>query len=235
MPVATASGQTALLRLEQIQLEIAELLNRGALFPRERAAAAQSIVTLNKEAQVIAANPHSYQPPEPWQIDDEQDRQSAVTTVVNAVFATAPVDDILTDALIELWIHSLDQTAAQQNARQYERQSRLMRSDADIARRLKPKSCPYRLPPPPDDPTAFLGQIRELIIRTRTDIAGDRKKPTEPWRRAANHALDQLDATADWMLYHTMPTNGADSPFATEQCLDMARQFNQILYAAKTR
>ena len=235
MPVATASGQTALLRLEQIQLEIADLLNKGTLFPREREAAAHAIVTLNQEAEAIAANPYAYQPPEPWQIDDEQNRQSAITAVVNGVFATAPSDDALTDALIDLWIHSLEQTAAKQNQRQYERQSRLMREDADIARRLKPKPCPYRLPPPPDDPAAFLDQISELISRTRTDIAADRKKPTEPWRRAANHALDQLDITAEWMLYHIVPANSAHSPFATQQCLDMARQFNEILYAAKSR
>lgn len=232
MSVTTAPDQAAMLRLEQIQHEMAALITAGALQPKQREQSAHRVVELRREAEAIAANPGSYRTPEPWQIEDEQQRRRITALTVNTVFSSAPSDDRLTDALVASWIQSLDLTASRQDRQKYEKECRQMRADADLARRLRPKPCPYRLPAPPDNPTEFLSKLQLLTEQTRQSIADNRRKPTEPWRRAAFWALDALETDAAWLQHHT---GSRPEAHAVAQCLELARRFNEIHYAANSR
>ena len=232
MSVTTAPDQAAMLRLEQIQHEMAALITAGALQPTQREQSAHRVVELRREAEAIAANPGSYRTPEPWQIEDDQQRRRITALTVNTVFSSAPSDDLLTDALVASWIQSLDLTASQQNRQKYEKECRQMRADADLARRLRPKPCPYRLPAPPDNPTEFLSKLQLLTEQTRQSIADNRRKPAEPWRRAAFWALDALETDAAWLQHHT---GSRPEAHAVAQCLELARRFNEIHYAANSR
>lgn len=236
MTIAIAPDQAALLRLEQIQREMSAQLTLGAIAPARREDAASRVVALRQEAETIATNPQGYQPPEPWQIDNPQYRQQLTALTVNAVFSAAPEDDVLTEALIAWWIQSLDETAARPDQKQYEKESRRMRADADSARRIQVSPCPYPLPPSPEDPANFLDLMSSIIRETRESIAQNRKKPAEPWRRAACHALDELDASVGWLL-HSAGAAQTQSGVATlaEQCLELAQKFNEIHYASENR
>ena len=236
MTIAIAPEQAALLRLEQIQSEISAQLTLGAIAPAHRDDAARRVVALRQEAEAIAVNPRGCQPPEPWQIDNPQYRRQLTTLTVNTVFSAAPEDDVLTEALIAWWIQSLDETAGRREQKQYEKESRRMRADADSARRVLVSPCPYPLPPSPEDPYTFLTRMSDIIAQTRKSIAQNRKKPAEPWRRAACHALDELDASVGWLLHHTGPAQTRNGVAAlAEQCLELAQKFNEIHYAAETR
>lgn len=232
MSITAAPDQAAMLRLEQIQHEMAALITAGTLQPAQRGQSAQRVVALRQEAETIAANPGSYRNPEPWQIEDDWQRRRITALTVNTVFSSAPTDDILTDALVASWIQSLDHIASQQNRSKYEKECRQMRADADLARRLRPKPCPYRLPAPLDNPAEFLSKLQQLTEQTRQSINDNRRQPAEPWRRAAFWALDALETDAAWLRHHTGPHPDAH---AVAQCLELARRFNEIHYAANSR
>ena len=239
MAIALTRDQAALIRLDEIEDEIADQFRVGVIFPSRRKAAAEKVVSLRNEAEQIAENPEQYREPEPLNNQNAAVRDIKIGAMVKAVFRDAPQEDVLTDALVTYWTGKLRQAAADDNERAYHRASRNMRQDAEVARRTKLEECPYTQPPTPKEPEKFLQNLAKLIERARSDLATGKAKTNPTWRRAGNAALDQLSATTLWLRHENEAAEAIGSnrerEVLNEQCMALAVSFNEIRHAIRTR
>ena len=124
MAVTMTKDQAPLTRLAEIEDEIADQFRVGVIFPSRRQAAAEKVVALRKEAEVIAERPEQYREPEPLETEDEFVRERKIGAMVKAIFRDAPQQDMLTEALVTHWTEKITEAAAQGDERAYNNASR---------------------------------------------------------------------------------------------------------------
>lgn len=234
--VSTMREEPALARLDEIEEDLAHNLREGILFPERRAEAAAAVLRLHREAQALSERPDDYRPPEPWEIENEQRRHAATRYVVTRVFRDAPAGDPLSEGLVDHWTARLTARADEADQKGYERESELMREDAQTARRTQTSPCPLRDPETPTSPGEMLNQLRRLTVSTKTKMAARDRKRQNAWDRAAIQALETLEATILWVQEQgTINPEDPPNSAATGQVMALAREFNEIRFAIGER
>lgn len=234
--ISTMREEPALARLDEIEEDIARHLTEGILFPDKRAQAAAAIVELHREGTEISRAPGAYRPPDPPSIERPDRRDAAIRRMVCAAFRGAPADDRLTDGLIDHWTGRLQECAGGHDWKSYDRASRLMREDAEVARRARATPCPFEPPEPPDNPAALLTSLATLTSATRERLDTNSQSKNSAWARGARQALNNLETTIRWVWQEGTSQQVTQGPAATaEMAAQLAQEFNEIRHAIGQR
>ena len=234
--VTTKGEEPALVRLEEIEQDLATALTTGALYPDRREEAARQVMALYQEGVAISEQPGAYRWPEPWTIEDDARREMAVRQTVLTVFRGAAGDDPLTDALIEHWMARMLEASAKGQPKRYNAESKIMRDDAELARRTKLSANPFRMPEHPQDPGLLLKQLETLTARARQGLEAKSGRKQTTWIRAGKQALHSLEATIRWV--HEERSDGgseAGRQATAEEAARLAHRFNEIRHAIGQR
>ena len=199
MTLSLQPGQRLQQRLERIQRAITRCIEQAILEPETREQNRDAIVVLAQEVESLVHRPAPYQPPEPWQIADDEQRELIINLTVTAAFATAPADHILTDCLIEVWQRRLVQTAATGDADQWRHACQELNQDA---RRI------ITLPPTPPLPTSrksnrdvktLLRDASQRLDNLFEILHHPDAAATLPFELACHHALTIMQDTIQWL------------------------------------